>query len=124
MLQKLTFNTIVMILAGALLVALLAFGVTQCDKRRNGAAQGRLDTSQANAAQNSAGDAINAVAAAGARETASEDMTRTNDSRIRASEGAGVRVGAGVNLEGRRALCRRKSYENDAKCSMFKGVVK
>lgn len=111
---------VIAVIAALMLLAALVPGCIQ--KHRSQAAQARLDNAQAQAASDSAKDAINATAAAGARETASEDMTRTNDSRIRASEGAGVRVGAGVNMEGRRALCRRVVYRDDPKCAMFKGA--
>ena len=122
MIQKLTFNTIVMIVAAVLLVGLIAFGVTQCEQRRNGAAQGRLDTSQAGAAQNSATDAINAVAAAGGREAASEDLTRQNAREIAGAPGSTVRTDPAVDLAGRRALCRRAAYRDEPKCAMFKGA--
>ena len=115
-------RTIAVIAAIAALMLLAALVPGCIAKRHAQAAQARVDASQAQAASDSAKDAINATAAAGARETASEDMTRTNDSRIRASEGAGVRVGAGVNMEGRRALCRRAAYRDDPKCAMFKGA--
>lgn len=119
---QLAIRTIAMIV-GILALMLLALAVPSCiQKHRSQAAQARVEASQAQAASESAKDAINATAAAGARETASEDLTRTNGEAIKAAPGANVRVDAGVNLEGRRALCRRKSYADEPKCAMFKGV--
>lgn len=101
---------------GLVLIVLVLFGASQCTKRKNAASQARVEQSQAQAAQESAKDAINAVAASGARESASEDLTRSNDREIRAADGASERVGAGVNYAGRAALCRREAYRNDPKC--------
>ena len=112
---------LIAILAAIAFLAVAALTVPSCiAKHRAQAAQARVEHSQAEAASQSASDAINAVAAAGARETASEDMTRTNGAEIRNAPGASVRTDAGVNLAGRRALCRRAAYKDDPKCAMFK----
>ena len=99
-----------------LIIALIAFGTSQCSKRRNAAAQGRVDASQAQAAQNSAAAAIETVAKASANEAASEAVTRANDRDIRAADGAADAIKPGVAAAGLRALCRRASYQNDPKC--------
>jgi ABC-type protease/lipase transport system fused ATPase/permease subunit len=98
------------------LVLIVGFTVKSCDKRRSQAAQSRVERSQAEAASNSAADAINAVMGVGANQAASEDLGRTNERDIRAAEGADARIGAGVNLAGRKALCKRKAYADDPKC--------
>ena len=110
---------VIMAIAGIVLVLVILFAVSQCDKRRSAAAQGRLDAAQAEARANSAADAIATVARSGEATAASEELTRTNERDIRAAEGAGERVGAGVNAAGRAALCRRAAYRDDPKC---KGV--
>lgn len=103
------------------LLVVAAIMVPSCvSKWRSERAQSRVDASQAQAASNSAADAINAVAASGGREAASEDMTRANAGEIRNAQGADVRAGAGVDLAGRRALCRRPAYKDDPKCAMFR----
>lgn len=101
---------------GLLLVLLVLFGVSQCSKRKNAAAQARVEQSQAQAAHESAAEAINTVAASGARESASEELSRSNEHDIRAADGASQRVPTAVDVAGRKALCRRAAYANDPKC--------
>jgi hypothetical protein len=98
------------------LVLVVGLATRSCDKRRAAAAQGRLEQSQAEAASNSARDAISAVARSGERETASEALTRDNEREIRAAPGASERVNPGVDAAGRQALCRRQAYKDDPKC--------
>lgn len=108
------------VIAAIILIMVLSAMVPSClSKWRSERAQSRLDTSQAGAASNSAADAINAVAAAGERERASDDLTRDNAREIAQAEGAGERVNPAVDGAGRRAICRRAAYANDPKC---KGV--
>lgn len=113
-------RVIAYILGALLIVGLITFGVTQCDKRRNQAAQGRVDNAQAGAQSNSAADAIGTVQGAGQRETGSESLTRENEKEIKAAEGANQRIGPGVDYAGRAALCRRAAYANDPKCKVMK----
>jgi flagellar biosynthesis/type III secretory pathway M-ring protein FliF/YscJ len=108
------------VVGGLFLFLLIAFGLYQCDKRRDEAAQSRVERGQAGAASESARDAIGTVTQRGAEERASEELTRTNDKEIRNAEGAKERVGSGVDLAGRRSLCRRAAYRDDPKCRMFK----
>jgi ABC-type protease/lipase transport system fused ATPase/permease subunit len=110
---------IAIVLGALVLVAIVGLTVRSCDKRRSQAAQARVERSQAEAASNSAADAINTVTGVGTNQAASEDLGRTNERDIRAAEGAGERVGAGVNAAGRAALCKRAAYRDDPKC---KGV--
>jgi ABC-type protease/lipase transport system fused ATPase/permease subunit len=98
------------------LVAISALTVRSCDKRHARAAQSRVERSQAQAASNSAADAIGTVARSGEASAASEDLTRSNGEQIRAADGANQKVGAGVDAAGRAALCRRQAYANDPKC--------
>jgi FtsZ-interacting cell division protein ZipA len=120
MIAGLSTRIIAMIVGAVLLLGIIAFGVHSCDQRRSKAAQSRVERSQAEAAQNSARDAINAVAASNARETASEDLTRSNEKEIRNAQGADAHVGAGVNTAGRNSLCRRAAYRDDPKCRVRK----
>lgn len=117
--RQIAGRLIAMIVGGLFLLALIGFGLNQCQKRRSEAAQARVERSQAEAASESAKDAIGTVSEAGKREAASEDLTRTNDKEIRNAEGASERVGSGVDLAGRRSLCRRAAYRDDPKCRMF-----
>jgi hypothetical protein len=112
----LSTKLIAMIVGALLIVGLLIFGVRQCEQRRNAASQARVEQSQAGAAQQSAKDAIEAVGASAARETASEAMTRENEANIRAAEGADAPVNPAVRDAGIAALCQRKAYANDPRC--------
>lgn len=112
----LSTRLVAMIVGAVLIVGLLVFGVKQCEQRQNAASQGRVDASQAGAAQDSARDAINAVEASGERETASEALTRENEANIRAAEGAAAPVNPAVRDAGIAALCQRKAYANDPRC--------
>ena len=117
-----TISRITIIALGIILIiAMVAFGTSQCSKRRNAAAQARVDASQAAAAQDSAADAIGTVAKAGANEAASEAVTRANDRDIRAADGADDAIKPGVAAAGRSALCKRAAYRDDPRC---KGVIK
>lgn len=117
---EITGRIIGFIVGGLVLFAVAGFGLYQCDKRRNEAAQSRVERGQAGAASESAKDAIGTVTAAGERETASEGLTRDNEREIRGADGAQDRVKPGVDVAGRQALCRREAYRNDPKCKVMK----
>jgi hypothetical protein len=104
---------------GLLLVLAILFGVRQCDERRSQAAQSKVERSQADAASNSAADAIGTVANAGEREAASEDLTRSNDRTIRNAPGANQTVDPRAADAGLRALCLRRAYSADPKCKLL-----
>jgi len=118
-LTNISMRVVGLIVGGLILLGLVLFTFHQCSKQRSQAAQARVERSQAEAASNSAADAINAVTGVGSNQAASEELGRANEKDIRAAQGAGDRVGAGVNAAGRAALCKRKAYTNDPKC---KGV--
>jgi len=101
--------------------ALVAAGVVWAavhywEKSRSLGAQSRMEHGQAQAASNSAADAIGTVARSGKRETASEDLTRSNEKEIRNAQGANDPVNPAVRDAGLRALCRRAAYRDDPKC--------
>jgi hypothetical protein len=98
------------------LVLVVGFGVRSCDKRRAMAAQARVERSQADAAANSAADAVNTVARSGEAQAASEELTRKNEEEIRHAKGADATVDPGVRDAGLRSLCKRAAYRNDPKC--------
>lgn len=110
-----------LVLAAIALLVVAAMVVPGCvSKWRSEHAQSRVDAGQASAAANSAADAIGTVTASGARETASEELTRSNERDIRSAPGAGERVNAGVNAAGLQALCRRDAYRNSERCKIFR----
>lgn len=98
------------------LIAVVGLTVRSCDARHSKAAQSRVDASQAQAASNSAADAIGTVAASGEAERASEDLTRSNEQQIRGAEGANDKVNPAVRDAGIAALCRRQAYKDDPRC--------
>jgi FtsZ-interacting cell division protein ZipA len=103
------------------LVLIVGFTVRSCDSRHNKAAQSRMERSQAEAASNSAADAIGTVARSGESERASEDLTRSNEQQIRSAQGANDKVNPAVRDAGIAALCRRQAYRDNPRC---KGAAK
>jgi FtsZ-interacting cell division protein ZipA len=89
-----------MIVGGLFLLALISFGLSQCQKRRSEAAQARVERSQAEAAAKSAEDAIGTVRRSGEAEKASEELTRSNEKEIRNAEGASDPVNSAVRDAG------------------------
>jgi hypothetical protein len=106
-------------IAVCLAILALLLALNQCEKRRNQAAQNRVNEGQLGARVESGGDAVNTVAAAGEREAASEQLTRENEREIRNAEGASDPVNNAVRGAGLRALCLRDSYRNDPKCKLL-----
>jgi FtsZ-interacting cell division protein ZipA len=87
---------ILMLLAAVVLIAAIVEGVHSCDVRRSKAAQSRVEASQAQAASNSAADAVGTVA--------------------RSGEAESDKVNPAVRDAGIAALCRRQAYRNDPRC--------
>jgi biopolymer transport protein ExbB/TolQ len=114
--RQIAGRLIAMVVGAILIIVLASFALAQCQKRRSEAAQSRVERSQAEAASNSAADAIGTVAASGKAEAASEELTRSNERDIRNAEGAGDSVKPAVRDAGIAALCRRKAYANDPRC--------
>jgi FtsZ-interacting cell division protein ZipA len=108
-----------MIVGGLFLLALISFGLSQCQKRRSEAAQARVERSQAEAAAKSAEDAIGTVRRSGEAEKASEELTRSNEKEIRNAEGASDPVNSAVRDAGLRSLCRRPAYRNHERCKLL-----
>ncbi len=115
------FVRIAAMLLGALFVVALATAfLRSCEKRRSEAAQTRLQQGQAQAASNSAADAINTVTGVGTNQAASEELTRQNEREIRNAQGANDPVNPAARDAGLRSLCRRPAYRDNPKCRMFK----
>jgi hypothetical protein len=113
------------VIAGLIALVLAAAIIPGCVRDwRSQRAQSRVDNAQAGAAQTSAAEAINTVAASGEAEAASEDLSRTNERDIRAADGADERVKPSVDYAGRAALCRRAAYATDPRCAIFRGEAK
>jgi FtsZ-interacting cell division protein ZipA len=109
-------RVIAMVVGGLFLLALIGFGLSQCQKRRSEAAQARVERSQAEAASKSAEDAIGTVRRSGESEKASEELTRSNEKEIRNAEGANDPVNSAVRDAGLTALCKRQAYRNNPRC--------
>ena len=111
-----TRQAIALFALGIVLLVMTGLLLRSCEKRRSAASQARVERSQAEAASNSARDAIGTVAGVGRNEAASEALTRENEGNIRAADGANDAVKPGVRDAGIAALCRRKAYQNDPRC--------
>jgi FtsZ-interacting cell division protein ZipA len=107
---------VLMLVAAVVLIAVIVEGVHSCDVRHNRAAQSRVEASQAQAASNSAADAVGTVARSGEAESASEALTRSNEQQIRGAQGANDKVNPAVRDAGIAALCKRQAYANDPRC--------
>jgi hypothetical protein len=103
--------------AVALMLALLLLG--QCQRARNAGAEAALAGASGRAAVESGKDAVGAVGAVSARESAGNDIGRTNDAEIHAADGAAQAVPVAVDAAGRAGLCRRAAYQRDPKCMRF-----
>lgn len=118
--REIASRVIGMVAGGLFLLAVISFGLYQCDKRRSERAQARVDAAQSEAATNSAADAIGTVTRRGTEETASESLTRDNERDIRSAEGAGERVNMGAHTAGLAALCKRQAYKDTERCKIFR----
>jgi hypothetical protein len=104
------------IAAAIVILVLLLVGPAACNAIRSKGAQVRLQGEQIEALGNSAKDAIATQGAAGDRERASEELSRTNEEEIRNADGASEVVKPGVRDAGRRSLCRRASHRHKPEC--------
>jgi hypothetical protein len=108
------------LIAGLALVALLAlllvFGPRYCSSLKGAAAQGKVDSAEANGQVQAAKDATGITANTMSDAQAIDQQTRTNDENIQKSAGAGVAVAPGVDDAGRRALCLRRAYRDQPSC--------
>lgn len=120
MLEQLSARVIAIIVGVIALVLIVGFTVRSCDKRHARAAQSRVERSQAQAASNSAADAIATVARSGEDSAASEDLTRSNEKDIRNAKGSNAAVDPAARDSGLRALCLRRAYRDDPKCRVLK----
>ncbi len=106
------------LIAWALLAVAVLLMVTmgQCEKRRNAAAESKLERAQGKAAVESGRDAVETVSSASERERASEDVGRQNERIIRNADGSSEIVRPGVGNAGLDSLCRRAAYRNSERC--------
>ena len=104
---------------GLLILALIVFGVTQCQQRRSAGAQNRVNEGQTGALANNASDAIGTTQGVGSNAVASEDLTRTNEKEIRDAEGANDAVNPAARDAGLRSLCRRPAYRDSERCKLL-----
>ena len=114
-------STVGKIVAALVLVVIVLGGLQFCSwqRARQQAAQSKVDRGQAGAARESAAEAVNTISDVAANQSASEDLTRSNEREIRNAEGASDRVNPDVGAAGVRAICRRAASRNDPKCRML-----
>jgi Flp pilus assembly protein TadB len=117
MIERLGAKVIAGIVAAAIAVLVVWAAFHFWQKSRSQAAQSRVERSQAEAASNSAADAIGTVARSGEDAAASEDLTRSNERDIRNAAGADDKVNPAARDAGLSALCKRQAYANDPRCN-------
>lgn len=120
--KEIAAKTIALAVAGVMLVVACIAFLTYCENQRSKGAQSRVEASQANAQANSSADAIGTVAASGASEAASEDLTRSNEKDIRNAKGSNAAVDPAARDAGLRALCMRRTYRDDPQCKLLKSA--
>ncbi len=101
------------------IIALIAFGTSQCARQRNAASQARVDAGQAAAASESAKNASQVQSTVNANEVASEALGRTNEQEIRNAQGSNAVVSPAARDAGLLALCRRASYRDREQCKLL-----
>jgi hypothetical protein len=112
--REIIVKVVGVVLVMVLFVALLG----QCEKRREAAAQARIDREQKDARIDSGRDAVETVGNAAAREQESADLGRRNEQEIRNAQGASDKVGRGVGDAGIDSLCRRAAYRDSERCRL------
>lgn len=117
MIERLGAKVIAGIIAAAIAVLVVWAAFHFWQKSRSQAAQSRVERSQAQAASNSAADAVGTVARSGEASAASEELTRQNERDIRDAEGANASVNPAVRDAGLTALCKRQAYRDDPRCN-------
>lgn len=99
-----------------LVIVLAVSGYGMWQSMRSAATEKRVERAQSGATVESAKDAIATQGAAQERETASEELTKTNEKEIRHAEGANEPLPGAVTAAGRDSLCRRASYRSSKYC--------
>lgn len=102
-----------------LLVALIIFGVTQCQNARVAGKKAGISADQTEALGASAADAIGTVGDVSGRSTDSDTLTRENADAISNAEGADAPVHDDVRDAGRSSLCQRAAYRDSQQCLQF-----
>jgi Tfp pilus assembly protein PilV len=116
MFDKLGAKLVAIIVLGAIVLGLAALALAQWRHAHTAAAESRVESGQSGAAVASGKDAIATQGAAAARETASEDLTRTNEEEIRHAKGADATVDPAARDAGLASLCRRAAYRASQRC--------
>jgi hypothetical protein len=104
------------LILAAMVLAVLIFGISQCRNVNNARQQSRVSDLQAEAAFNSATDAVGSVGGLHGRDTRTDDLTRENSNAIRSAPGAGAPVDPGLRSAGLDSLCRRPAYSGSEQC--------
>lgn len=107
-----------LLMIGALL-ALIIFGVTQCQNARVAGKRATISADQTEALGQSAVDAIGTVGDVSGRSTDSDTLTRENADAISNAQGADAPVHPDVRAVGRASLCKRAAYRDSQQCVQF-----
>lgn len=107
-----TISRLTLLVAGIILIlALIAFGTSQCSKRKNEAAQARVERGQATAGATVGGEAVNTLEGVVANDAATDDAVATGIAATREAPEAN-RDAVAVN-----SLCQFKSARNKPECA-------
>lgn len=110
MIERLTAKAIAMIVGGLLLVAAIAFGVSQCQQRQSADKQAEVSREQGNASIGAGAEAVNTVGGIANSDAATDDTVAAGEDAIRnAPEGQ-------KGHATKRAVCKLKAYANTPAC--------
>lgn len=106
---------LIYITLAALLIGTL--GIVKCQHDAKRAAQSRSDAKAAEAYATSAGEAVNAVAAAAGREAALKDVVTEAAKDIANAEGSNQAIPPAARAAALRGACRLRQYANHPSCT-------
>jgi hypothetical protein len=112
--KPLAFITLAALLIGGL-------GLVKCQYDARKTAQARSDAKSAEAYATSAGEAVNAVAAAAGREAALKDVVTEAAKEIANAEGSNEAIPPAARAAALRSACRLPNYANHPTCTALLG---
>lgn len=107
---SLSARLVAMIVGAVLLVALIAFGVTQCQQRKSAGKQAEVSREQGNASIGSGAEAVNTVGNVANSDAATDEAVASGVEAVRnAPEGEKGKAAL-------KALCQMKTYRDTPGC--------
>ena len=109
------------IIAAGVALLLAALGVGKCSYDAKKAQQARVDAKAAEAYATSAGEAVNAVAAAAGREAALKDVVIEAAKDIAQAEGSTDEIPPAARAAALRSACKLRQYSSHPACTALLG---